>query len=166
MAPTLESPVFHDHRRSAMHEKGTAPARRLILLVLLASLASIAGASKRVTVAQLEQVLTAAHTAHKPDAEIARQIAGLELSERLTEDTLNRLAAYLDAGSQAALALQLLADQSAFLDPPASEIPSTAAPDDAAQRRMIEAARSYVARTVPQLPNLFAILTTNRYDDG
>jgi hypothetical protein len=149
-----------------MHEKGRVRTRRLILLVLLASLASIAGASKRVTVAQLEQALTAAHTAHRPDAEIARQIGGLELSERLTEATLNRLAAYLDAGSQAALALQLLADQSAFLDPPASEIPSTAAPDDAAQQRMIEAARSYVAQTVPQLPNLFAILTTNRFDDS
>jgi VWFA-related protein len=149
-----------------MHEKGRVRTLRLILLVLLASLTSIAGASKRVTVAQLEQALTAAHTAHRPDAEIARQIGGLELSERLTEATLNRLAAYLDAGSEAALALQLLADQSAFLDPPASEIPSTATPDDAAQRRMIEAARSYVAQTVPRLPNLFAIRTTNRYDDS
>ena len=149
-----------------MHEKGTAPTRRLILLVLLASLASIAGASKRVTVAQLEQALTAAHTAHRPDTEIARRIGGFELSERLSEATLNRLAAYLDAGSPAALALQLLADQSAFLDPPASELPSTAAPDDAAQQRMIEAARTYVAQTLPQLPNLFAILTTNRFDDS
>jgi VWFA-related protein len=117
-------------------------------------------------VAQLEQTVTAARTAHRPDAEIARQIGSLELSERVTEATLNRLAAYLDAGSQAALALQLLADQSAFLDPPASEIPSTAAPDDAAQQRMMEAARSYVAKTVPRLPNLFAVLTTNRYDDS
>ncbi len=139
--------------------------RRLILLMLLASMAPYAGAEKRVTVAQLEQALTAAHSANKPDAEIARQIGGLELSERLTEATLNRLTAYLDAGSQAALALQLLADQSAFLDPPASEVPSTAAPDDAAQQRMIDAARSYVAKTVPQLPNLFAMRTTNRYDD-
>ena len=149
-----------------MDEKGRLRTRRLILLVLLASLTSIAGASKRVTVAQLEQALTAAHTAHKPDAEIARQIGGLELSERLNEATLKRLAAYLDAGSQAALALQLLADQAAFLGPPASEIPSTAAPDDAAQQRMIEAARSYVAQTLPQLPNLFAIRATNRYDDS
>jgi VWFA-related protein len=149
-----------------MHGKGRIPARRLILLVLLASLASIAGASKRVTVAQLEQALTAAHAANKPDADIAHQIAGLELSERLTEVTLSRLAAYLDEDPQATLALQLLADQSAFLDPPAGELPSTAAPDDAAQQRMIEAARSYVAKTVPQLPNLFATRTTNRYDDS
>ena len=146
-------------------KRGTVPMRRLILLMLLASMAPYAGAEKRVTVAQLEQALTAAHSANKPDAEIARQIGGLELSERLTEATLNRLTAYLDAGSLAALALQLLADQSAFLDPPASEVPSTAAPDNAAQQRMIEAARSYVAKTGPQLPNLFAIRTTNRYDD-
>jgi hypothetical protein len=139
--------------------------RRLILLVVFASLASSAGASKRVTAAQLEQALLAAHTANKPDAEIARQIGSLELSERLTEAALNRLTAYLDASSQAALALQLLADQSAFLDPPPSEIPSTAAPDDAAQQRMIEAARNYVAQTVPQLPNLFAVRTTNQFDD-
>src|SRR5271156_980290 len=148
-----------------MHETLTVRTRRLILLVLLASLTSMAGASKHVTVAQLEQALTAAHAAHRPDADIARQIGSLELSERLTEAALNRLTAYLDSDSQATLALQLLADQSAFLDPPASELPSTAAPDDAAQQRMIEAARSYVAQTVPQLPNLFATRTTNRYDD-
>ena len=53
--------------------------RRLILLVALAALAHPAGAGTQVTVAQLDQALTAAITAHKPDAEIARQIASLEL---------------------------------------------------------------------------------------
>jgi VWFA-related protein len=148
-----------------MDKKGIVPTRRFILLVLLASLASIAGASKRVTVAQLEQALVSAHAAHKTDADIAREIAGLELSERLTEATFDRLTAYLDAGSQAALALQLLADQSAFLDPPANESPSAAAPDGPTQQHMIEAARNNVDQTVRQLPNLFAEETTNRYDD-
>ena len=146
-------------------KRGRVPTRRLILLVVLASMATYAGAAKRVTVAQVEQAVTAAHDANKPDAEIARQIGGMELSERLTEGTLKRLAADLGAGSQAALALQLLADQSAFLDPPASELPSTAAPDEAAQQRMIGAARNYVAHTLLQLPNLFAVRITNRYDD-
>jgi hypothetical protein len=63
-----------------VHETGMVPMRRLILLVLLASLVPYSGAEKHVTVAQLEQALTAAHTANKPDADIARQIAGLELS--------------------------------------------------------------------------------------
>lgn len=148
-----------------MCEKGRVRTWRLMLLVFLASLTSIAGASKRVTVAQLEQALTAAQSAHRPDAEIARQIDGLELSERLTEVKLNPLAAYLDAGSPAALALELLADQSVFLDRPASEIPSTPTPGDAAQQRLIEAARRYVGQALPQLPNLFVIRTTNSYDD-
>jgi VWFA-related protein len=151
-----------DQRRA---KPGWRPTRWLMLLVFLASLVPYAGAAKRVTVAQLEQALTAAQSAHKADAEIARQIGGFELSERLTEASLRRLTTPLDAGSQAALALQLLANQSAFLDPPASELLPTAAPDDAAQQRMIEAARTYLAKTVPQLPNLFAVRTTNRYDD-
>ena len=74
--------------------------------------------------------------------------------------------ATLHAGSRAALALQLLADQSVFLDPPAGELPPSPSPDDAAQQRLLEAARSYVAQTLPRLPNLLATQTTNRYDDS
>ncbi len=126
----------------------------------------VASLAARVTVEQLTQTLTADVGAHKPDAEMARQIAGKELSERLTEATLARLAATLNADPQAALALQLLADQSVFLDPPASELPPSPSPDDAAQQRLLEAARSYVAQILPRLPNLLATQTTNRYDDS
>lgn len=140
--------------------------KRLILLAVLAAITLPAGAAKRLTVAQLEQAISAAVAAHKPDAEIARQIGGMELSERVTEATLGRLNAYLAPGSQAALALQLLADRSAFLDPPAGELPATPAPDDATQQRMLAAARSYVAQTLPRLPNFLATRTINRYDDS
>ena len=140
--------------------------RQFILLGLLTAMAFPTWAAKRVTVAQLEQALATISAAHKPDAEIARQIAGMKLSERITEATLARLNAHLDTGSQAALALQLLADQSAFLDPPASELPATSVPDDATQRRMLEAARNYVAQTLPRLPNLLATRSTRRYDDS
>lgn len=140
--------------------------RQFILLGLLTAMAFPAWAAKRVTVAQLEQALATISAAHKPDAEIARQIAGMKLSERLTEATLARLNAHLDTGSQAALALQLLADQSAFLDPPASELPATSVPDDATQQRMLEAVRNYVAQTLPRLPNFLATRSTRRYDDS
>ena len=140
--------------------------RHAVLLVLLTAVALPAWAAKGVTVAQLEETLTAISSAHKPDAEIARQIAGIKLSERITEATLARLKAHLDAESQAALALQLLADQSAFLDPPASELPATSVPDDATQQRMLEAARNYVAQMLPRLPNLLATRSTLRYDDS
>ena len=140
--------------------------RRLISLVLLSLIPLCAVAAKRFTVSQLEQAITASNAAHKPDAEIARQIGGMELSERLTEPTLSRLTAGLAADPQTALALRLLADESAFLDPPASEMPADSAPDEAAQQRMLDAARSYVKQTVPHLPNLLAKRTTNRYDDS
>jgi hypothetical protein len=139
--------------------------RQLILLGLLTVMAIPALAAKRVTVEQLEQTLATISAAHKPDAEIARQIAAIKLSERITEATLARLNAHLETGSQAALALQLLADQSAFLDPPASELPATSVPDDATQQRMLEATRNYVAQTLPRLPNLLATRSTRRYDD-
>jgi hypothetical protein len=138
----------------------------MMFLVLFAAMALPAGAAKRVTVAQLSQALAAATNAHRADAETARQIASMELSERLTDETLSRLTSHLDARSQTALALQLLADQSAFLDPPASELPATAAPDDAAQQRMLAAARGYVAKTLPRLPNFLATRTINRFDDS
>jgi hypothetical protein len=140
--------------------------RRLILLVVLAAMANPAGAGTRGTVAQLEQALTAAIAAHKPDTEIARQIASLELSERLTEASLNRLNIRLAPDALAAQALALLADRSAFLDPPVAELPGTAAPDGAARQRMLDAARNYVAQTLPRLPDFLATRTINRYDDS
>jgi VWFA-related protein len=140
--------------------------RRLILLVALAALAHPAGAGTRVTVAQLDQALTAAIAAHKPDADIARQIASLELSERLTEASLNRLNIRLAQDALAAQALALLADRSAFLDPPVAELPVTAAPNDAARQRMLDAARNYVAQTLPRLPDFLATRTITRYDDS
>jgi VWFA-related protein len=140
--------------------------QRWFLLVLLTSVTLPAAAAKHVTVAQLEQSLAAASAAHKPDAEIARQISGVELSERLSETALKRLGQQLDADPQSLLALHLLADQSAFLEPPRSEVPPDPAPDDAGQRRMLEAARSYVTQTLPSLPNFLATRTINRYDDS
>jgi hypothetical protein len=140
--------------------------RRLILLVVVAAMALQAGAAKRLTVAQLEQTLTAAEAAHKTDAEIARLIVNTELSERLSETTAERLNAQLNAGSDIAQALALLVDRSAFLDLPANELPDTAAPDEATQGRMLEAARSYVAQALPRLPNFLATRTINRYDDS
>ena len=125
-----------------------------------------AAAAKRETVAQFGQELTAACSAHKRDAEIARKIGNTELSERLTKTDLERLNALLVPGSRSAMALQLLADQSAFLDLPASSLPAIAAPDALAQQRMLEAARNYVAQTLPRLPNFLATRTINRYDDS
>jgi hypothetical protein len=140
--------------------------KRLILFAILAAMALPAGAAKRVTVAQLDQALAALSASHKPDVEIARQIGAMEVTERITEPALVRLKAHLPSDSQAAQALALLADQSVFLDLPASELPAIAAPDDASQQKMLSMARSYVLETLPRLPNFLANRTINRYDDS
>ena len=99
--------------------------QQLVLLLFIGGMALPALSARRVTVEQLERVLTAAHG--KSDAEIARQLSELELTERLNETRLTRLEAELP-GSEARQALLVLGDGSAFLDLPAAEIPATPAP--------------------------------------
>ncbi len=139
--------------------------RRLILLISVAMAALPAGAAKRTTVAQLEQAVTAATAAHKPASELVKLIAGMELSERLSEATAERLNAQWNAGPGVALALALQADRSAFLDLPVSELPATPAPDQAAQLKMLNAAGRYVEQTLARLPNFLATRETAHYDD-
>ena len=131
-----------------------------ILVVLM--LASPAWAAKRVTVDQLEQILNASQG--KPDAEVAWHLSDLELTERLSSTRLARLKASMPSEKVQA-ALVVLADASEFLDPPAAEIPATAPPDLAAQRRMMALTVSYVGKTIPQLPNFLATRVTSRYED-
>jgi VWFA-related protein len=140
--------------------------RRLILLVLVATVAFPAAAAKRMTVIQLEKVLSSDYADHRPDADVARRLGDVELTERLTNLALNRFANSLPLGPRTALALQLLADQSSFLDPPGSELPATGMPDAATQERMMDAARGYVVQIWPRLPNFFVTRSTNRFDDS
>ena len=82
----------------------------------------VSAPGERITVQELEQVLSAAHG--KPDAEIARQLSGIELTERLSRARLAHWEARLP-GSESRQALLTLADVSQFLDLPASEVPAT-----------------------------------------
>jgi VWFA-related protein len=152
--------------KSNMEKAGTLQMRKLILAGLLMVVVLPAGAAKRVTVAQFEQFLATETADHRPDAEIARRVGDLELSERLSEVMLGRIAKNLAPGPRTALAVQLLADQSAFLDPPANELPATAPPDAAAQVRMMDMARGYVVQTWPHLPDFFVTRTTARFNDA
>ncbi|HEY2859665.1 MAG TPA: VWA domain-containing protein, partial [Terracidiphilus sp.] len=139
--------------------------RRLILVGLVALGAWPAFAAHRSTVSQLEQTLSTDLDKHHSDEEIARQLGDIELSERLTSQTLGRLAAKLALMPRTALALELLADDSAVLEPPRNELPATVPPDLATQQRILGAARAYVVQTIPRLPNFFATRTTVRFDD-
>jgi VWFA-related protein len=119
-------------------------------------------AVRPVTVEQLGQVLTTAHD--KPDAELARQLSELILTERLSSTELLSRNASL-RGQKARQALVSLADASAFLDPPPGEIPADAPPDHHAQQRITSLALEYLNKAVPDLPNFYATRTTVNYQE-
>jgi VWFA-related protein len=138
----------------------------LLSLFLLPMMACPSWAAKRPTVAQFEQMLSTERAAHRSDIEIARKISEIELSERLTDVALARLNKQFASGSPPAIALLLLADRSAFLEPPANELPATPTPDAATQQKLLEAAKRYAVQSLPNLPNLLATRTTFNFDDS
>jgi hypothetical protein len=112
------------------------------------------------TIHGLERMLVA--VAGKPDAQVAAQIHGTRLTERLSTTRLTRLEANIPR-PEARQALIALADNSAFLDPPDDEIPSIENPDSTTQNKMLALAKDFVARTIPRLPNFTATRTTTTY---
>jgi hypothetical protein len=137
--------------------------RTLAVLLTLAGFMLPAYGARRVTVEELEQTLDAAH--NFPDGEMARQLSDLELTERLSRPQLDRLETDVP-GDKARQALMILADSSAFLDPPATEILAQPAPDGAAQRKMLALTVNYVTRTLHQLPNFLATRVTSSFEDS
>ncbi len=136
--------------------------RTLALLFTLAGFMLPAYGAKRVTVADLEPTLAAAHGL--PDAEVWRQLSDLELAERLSTAKLDHLKENLP-GEKSRQALMILADASAFLDPPAAEIPGQSVPDVATQRKILASTVKYVTETIHQLPNFFATRVTRSFED-
>ena len=132
----------------------------LLLPVLIRSLPACAG--ERVTAEQLERFLAADHG--KADRVVAQDVAGLELTERLSTTRRARCDANLP-GPKARQMLTALADSSAFRDLPPNELPSLARPDAEEQRKMVAMAVDYVLKTIHQLPNLFATRVTTSFQD-
>jgi VWFA-related protein len=116
--------------------------------------------ARRVTVYELEQILDTANDEH--DGELAKQLAGLELTERFNSSQLSLWKDRL-RGKKSTAALVALADESAFLDPPAAEILSDPAPDLEMQRQMLSRTVKYLKEVLPKLPDFFATRTTTEY---
>ncbi|HTB98616.1 MAG TPA: VWA domain-containing protein [Terracidiphilus sp.] len=140
--------------------------RKAILLGMLVLLAQLSWAARRVNESQLENVLAAGVAVHRTDMDAARQVGELEMTERLSQKALDHFAATFKLGPRTAIALQLLSDQSAFLDPPADEIPATSPPDAAEQQRMLATAQAYALQTWTRMPNFLVTRATHRFDDA
>jgi VWFA-related protein len=136
--------------------------RKLLLVAVLTGCAFRLYASKAITVAELEQKL--AVDRGKPDADLAQQLSEFELTERLSATTLSRLNSS-SPGTKTSEELRILADQSAFLSLPATEIPAIPPPDPATQRKMMAQVVDYVSRTIHQLPNFYATRATTHFEE-
>lgn len=107
--------------------------------------------TRHVTVAQLEQILQTVQG--RLSAE--QQISTLALTERLSHAKLESLLSEPRA-KKLREPLEMIADESAFLEPPPSEILSDPPPDLSQQQRILAAATDYLGQVIPKLPDFFA----------
>lgn len=134
-----------------------------IFVVLMA--ASPAWAAKNVTVQQLKDLLTADQQAKKADGEVANELKQVVLTEELTTATMNSLGP-LVPGAATLEQIYVLEAKSAVLAPPASDIPTTPAPDAAGQKAILDKAMDYASKTYAALPTVTAQKTTIRFQDN
>jgi hypothetical protein len=118
--------------------------------------------AQRITVAQLEQMLEGATTGR--DKEVAEKLSGVELTNRMNSAKLQSWSARMP-GKRSRAALVAVADRSAFLSLPPSEIPATAPLDPTARRRMLSRTVEYLMKTMHKLPDFFAARTTVQFDE-
>ena len=118
--------------------------------------------AKKVGTGELIQIVAAAQS--MPDADLAKKLTGVELTDRLSGTRLADLTSRLP-GDKSRLVLMLIADRSIFLPPPADEMPGDAAPNAASAQQMLVKVVKYVNATVRQLPNLAAMRFSNGFED-
>lgn len=138
---------------------------KLWLLLASAAIGVSAYAAQPVTVEQLRQYLAHQQAAHTTDDAVAHRLRTAEMSERLTDATLDRFVAEFHPGSGTAAALELLADRSAFLPPPAGELPRRDPPSAAEQQIILHAASNFITATLAHMPDFLATRTTKSFED-
>lgn len=135
-----------------------------LALILLTAVPMFA-AAKKITVGELKDMLLTMHRENKTDAEVSSALKQVMLSEMVNRSELNALADDVP-GNQSLEQIYVLEARSAMLPPPPSEIPTTAAPDAAAQQALLNKAGSYASSMWAQLPTLSLTKTTLRFQDN
>jgi hypothetical protein len=138
---------------------------RVVLLLLLMAPFSAARAAPpatpgNVTVEQLDQWIAA--NRNDRDGKVARQLAGMKLTERADAGRMAKWEAALP-GIGSREALMAMADAAAFLGPAVTEIPNSPTPDGAAQRQILSRMTDYVKQVMPRLPNFIAQRNTTAF---
>jgi hypothetical protein len=136
---------------------------KLYVVAIFLTVATLpALAYERATIAQLEQMLAAAHG--KSDKALAKRLGELELTERLSTLRLEKLQASLP-GDKSRQALLVLSDNSVFHDLPAAEIPHLAAPDSDTQSKILSKTTDYIRQALPRQIDIVVSRNTARFDN-
>jgi hypothetical protein len=137
----------------------------LILLVAAVPALLLPAQTRKMTVAQLQDVLTGLHHSQKSDEQIANELKQIELTEELTVAAMNSMAKLVN-GPLSTEQMYVLEARSCILAPPDTDLPKAAFPDTVAQRTMLAKADDYAAKTYSQTPRLTATRLVARFQDG
>ncbi len=136
-----------------------------ILLLLALAPALLSADQRKMTVAQLQDLVTGLYHAQKSDEQVANELKQIELTEELTPVGMNSMI-NLVTGPLSTEQMYVLEARSAMLAPPDTDLPKAAAPDADTQQAMLAKAQDYAAQIYPQLPQLTATRLVARFQDG
>lgn len=128
-------------------------------ILLLSVLSATAAAQTRVSVADVESLLSS--RIHRD--ELASRLTSMELTERVTAARLDRWQTALK-DSKARTALQAIADLSALRPSPPADISTAPAPDQVTQLAILDRATAYTRAMLPRLPDFLAVRATTRFE--
>jgi VWFA-related protein len=119
-------------------------------------------ADKTLSIEQMEQILVKLQG--KPDGKVAGELESVQLAERVSPARLAQWETEFP-GKRTREELVKLADMSAFLNPPASDVLRDPPPDMETQERMVAMAVDYVRLTTARLPDFYATRETTHFED-
>jgi len=117
---------------------------------------------EQASIDQFEKMVTTAHG--KRDKEVAQLISPFHLTQRLSQARFEKLNSELP-GKQSRQALLAMADESAFLDLPSTDLLSRPVPSRSIQGQILLRASEFVAGTISKMPDFIATRTTTRFQD-
>ncbi len=138
--------------------------RFVVFALLVLFSAPCWSAPKKITVAELKEMLETMHKDNKGDADVAAALKQVQMSEMLTRPVMDEMSSMVP-GQQSTEQMYVLEARSSMLPPPAADMPKDAAPDAAAQQAMLAKAGTF-ADSFQQLPAMTVTRTTLRFQDN
>lgn len=138
--------------------------RFAFVTVLVAVITIPAAAATTLSVKQLSGLIGDMQQQNKSDSNIAEKLMDVTLSEQLTPGAIDQLRG-MNPGPETLEQIRILTVESALLPPPVSDLPTTAPPDAAAQKAILDRTVNSLADFMHS-PKLTADKTTVRYQNG